>query len=165
MKKKKLPAFKTVIELARKAGACEDDLRVVEKLGSWAKALKHNNAPYWLYWYACNVIKDRWPEAEPVIAKNCVVACGYAYHVIRGRWPEVEETITKDPEAIYLYARDIIKGRWPEAEALIAKYPEWALYYSFDVIKGRWPEAEEMIAKDPYWNSLYNIYLREYRGK
>ena len=161
MKKKKLPAFKTVIELARKAGACEDDLRVIEKLGSWAKALKHKNAPYWLYWYARNVIKGRWPEAEPVIAKNCVVTCGYVYHVIKGRWPEAEPVIAKNLYYACLYARDLIKGRWPEVEAMIAKYPYYACLYACDVIKGRWPEAEAVIASDPYWNNLYNSYLEK----
>jgi len=77
VKKKKLPAFKTVIELARKAGACEDELKEVEKLGCWRKVRKHKRAPYWACWYAYNVLQGSWPEAEDIIMRDYLVAIAY----------------------------------------------------------------------------------------
>jgi len=82
--------LKEAITNAKKAYACKEDLNMVKSLGSIKIILKHERAAYWLYWYARDVIKDRWPEAE--------------------------EYIKKDPKHAYWYARDIIKNRWHEAE-------------------------------------------------
>ena len=110
------------------------------------------------YHYAKDVIKGRWPEAEPYIiqgAKSMSDSIGisilvdYARDVIGGRWPEAEPVIRKNPEYAYQYARKVIGGRWPEAEPYIRQDPVWALFYARDVIKGRWPEAEPVIMKSP----------------
>ena len=63
--------------------------------------------PKWAYYYALNVIKDRWPEAEPYIMKDPAWAHAYALKVIKGRWPEAEPYIMKDPDWAYYYAREI----------------------------------------------------------
>jgi len=117
------------------------------------------------YHYAKDVIKGRWPEAEPYIiqgAKSIIqsgksmsdsigisILVGYARDVIGGRWPEAEPVIMKNPEYAYQYARDVIEGRWPEAEPYIRQDPVWALFYAQKVIGGRWPEAEPEIMKNP----------------
>jgi len=116
--------------------------------------------PYDAMVYAKNVIKGRWPEAEPYIMKNASAAVAYARYVIKGRWPEAEPYIMKNvvdvsAYAAYTYAKDVIKGRWPEAEPIIMKSPEDALAYAKDVIKGRWPEAEPIIMKNPKAASGY----------
>jgi hypothetical protein len=107
------------------------------------------------YLYAIDVIKGRWPEAEPTITKDPNYAYLYARDVIKGRWPEAEPTIIKDPNYVYLYAKDVIKGRWPGAESIISKNPEFAYLYARDVIKGRWPGAEPIISKNPEFAYLY----------
>ena len=108
------------------------------------------------YYYAKDVIKGRWPEAEPYIIQGVTspsdsigisIIVNYARDVIGGRWPEAEPVIMKNPEYAYQYARDVIGGRWPEAEPIIMKNPVWALFYARDVIGGRWPEAEPIIMK------------------
>ena len=50
-----------------------------------------------LFWHAEEVIKGRWPEAEPIIMKDLCCACDYAQYVIKGRWPEAEPAIMTDP--------------------------------------------------------------------
>jgi hypothetical protein len=109
------------------------------------------------YEYAQSVIKGRWPEAEPVIAKepHWAWAYNYAKNVIQGRWPEAEPVIAKDPYYAVKYALEIIKGRWPEAEPVIAQSPYYAVKYADEVIGGRWPEAEPEIAKDRLYAYLY----------
>ncbi len=107
------------------------------------------------YWYARNVIKGRWPEAEPVIMKESKWAYYYAKGVIKGRWPQAEPVIMKESKWAYYYAKDVIKGRWPEAEPHIMKESKWAYYYAKDVIGERWPEAEPHIMKDPVWAYWY----------
>jgi len=42
---------------------------MIKSLGSIEAVLKHENAAYWLYWYALRIIKGRWPEAEEYIMK------------------------------------------------------------------------------------------------
>ena len=83
----------------------------------------------------------------------------YFYAInIKGRWPEAEPIIAKDPRWAYNYARDVIKGRWPEGEPAIAKDPRWAYFYAADVIKGRWPEAEEAMAKSEYKDHYLHLF-------
>jgi hypothetical protein len=103
-----------------------------------------------IYNYAYKVLRDRWPEAEPYIAKNPAVAYRYARDVIDGEWPEAEPYIMKEPALAYGYAKDIIDDRWPEAEPYIMKEPGFAIQYAVDFIGDRWPEAESYIMKGPH---------------
>ena len=119
-----------------------------------------NQDPITAYVYARNVMKGRWPEAEPYIMKHPITAYLYARDVMKGRWPEAEPYIMTDPYAAYLYANDVMEGkRWPEAEPYIMKYPTSAYPYARDVIKGRWPEAEPYIMKHPGNASHYATYV------
>ena len=45
------------------------------------------------YFYARLVIKERWPEAEPVIMTSPENAYWYVEYVIKARWPEAESAI------------------------------------------------------------------------
>jgi hypothetical protein len=82
-----------------------------------------------------------------------------AYHhakfVLKGRFPEGEPAIAKDPDYAYRYARDVLMGRFPEGEAAIATEPYLAYLYARDVLKGRFPEGEAAIAKNPRAAKLY----------
>ena len=92
------------IKRAKKAGACKDELEVLQSLPDCnVLDLKHKQAPFWAYWYAQNVIQ--------------------------GRWLKAELTIMADAEWAYLYARDVIQGRWIEAEPTIMRSPLWAYWY------------------------------------
>jgi hypothetical protein len=115
------------------------------------------------HWYAKQVIRGRWAEAEPYIMEDPYWAYDYARDVIKGRWAEAEPFIMKDPSSAYYYARNVIEGRWAEAEPHIMKYPGWAYYYAKEVIQGRWAEAEPHIMKDPRWAREYNEFLRSVR--
>lgn len=55
----------------------------------------------------------------------------YARDVVKGRWPEAEPSIVKDLQWAFPYARDVIQGRWPEAEPTILKSPWAGSYRSF----------------------------------
>jgi len=89
-------------------------------------------SPYHAYFYAKDVIEDRWPEAEPIIMKDPGAAYGYAKDVIQDRWPEAEPYIMKNPYYAYLYAKDIIEDRWSEAEPYIKTTERyWQFYQEF----------------------------------
>jgi len=120
---------------SKKHNACVREIREIEKFKNWEQFLKHEKAILWIYWYAKNIIKDRWSDAE--------------------------EYIMKDPEWIYYYAKNIIKGRWYEAEEYIKKTQKWAYQYAKNIIKNRWPEAEEYIMKDPELWDEYNKFIKE----
>ena len=98
----------------------------------WEELLLSFGDPRWLYFYAYNIIKERWLEAEKYIKKNPHWTCWYAYDIIKGRWSEAEEIIKKNPAYAYLYVRDIIKGRWEEAEEHIKKDPYWWRRYNIE---------------------------------
>jgi len=93
----------------------EDDLRHLVKLYPKEVLETIKKDAESAYLYSINIIKDRWPEAEPHIMKDPWFAYLYARFIIKGRWPEAEPYIMKDAESAYLYAICIIKGRWPEA--------------------------------------------------
>ena len=105
--------------------------------------------------YAYDVIKDRWPQAEPIIMQHPQRAYEYARYVIGDRWPQAEPYIIQDPASAYDYAREVIKGRWPQAEPTIMQYPQWAYRYAHDIIKDRWREAEPTIIQIPIWAYYY----------
>lgn len=56
---------------------------------------------------------------EHMIAKQPMTAYRYAAEVMRGRFPDAEPYIMKDPYYAQEYALNIIKGRWEEAEPYI----------------------------------------------
>jgi hypothetical protein len=109
--------------------------------------------------YARDVLHDRWPEAEPIIATDLGVAYVYASEVIEDRWPAIEKYILKDPHNAYKYASEVIEDRWPEAEPIIMTNPREAYEYARDVIGDRWPEAESTIAKDTWIAILYAMHV------
>jgi len=100
--------------------------------------------PWQAYYYARDVIKDRWPEAEPTIMQHPGWACAYARDVIGDRWPEAEPIIMRDPQWACYYARDV-KGRWPEAEPTIKK-SRWWMEYQEDVLVP-WKRKQEIIKR------------------
>ena len=74
----------------------------------------------WSYYYALDVIKGRWEEAETIIAQNAYYAYCYARNVIKGRWEEAESAIATNADYAYLYAKYVVKGKWEEGETVIA---------------------------------------------
>ena len=89
-------------------------------------------SPKYALQYAENIIKGRWPEAEPYIMKVTESAYFYAKYVIKGRWLEAEENIMKDPYFAAEYAKYILKERWLDAESYIMKdEEEWEEYKDY----------------------------------
>ena len=86
------------IQNARNINACDDDIEAIEKFNNWDEFLNHKSAPFWLYWYCENVIKDRWNDAEEYIMKDLELAYWYAKNIIKNRWIDAEKYIKKNPE-------------------------------------------------------------------
>jgi hypothetical protein len=115
------------------------------------------NSPSLCYDYAKNVIKGRWPEAEPIIAQDPEYVPMYAKNMMNGkRWSEGEIGMLKSDHFdrnfhLCKYAQYIIKGRWPEAERLLlnGKKLYRAGEYAADIIGGRWQLLEQEILKTP----------------
>ena len=123
--------FEQIQEMIHKAeenNACNYQLNIIKSLKNISDILNNNKIQYWAYWYAKNIIKDRWPEAEEIIKNDPKWSYYYARDVIKGRWLDAEEYIKKDPEWAYRYAKDIIKGRWLEAEYIIKTSQHWLSY-------------------------------------
>jgi len=120
------------------------------------------------YYYAKDVIKGRWPEAEKYIVENPKCAYLYALNVIKGRWSEAEKYIMRSHDYALLYTEEVINMgksenepnvRWKEAEPIIMADPWCAYLYALNVIKGRWPEAENIIMTDP--DEVYYGYYKD----
>ena len=157
-------AFKFIVPLPPDVeSASPEDLLMYAKdiiKGRWPEAEPAiATSPGPAYRYAQYVVKGRWPEGEAAIAASPGAAFQYAKDIIKGRWPEAEPTIATSPSTAYLYAKDIIKGRWPEAEPAIATSSNAAYWYARDIIKGRWPEAEKVIMGGNYASNYVNRFI------
>jgi hypothetical protein len=112
----------------------------------------------------CNGKKNK--DLEPFIIKDPHYSYYYAKEVIKGRWKEAElYFITKSSVWAYYYARDIIKGRWIEAEQYIINDSEIAFWYARDVIKGKLPENMHnamIIHADYYAKRYFDLISRKY---
>lgn len=92
--------------------------------------------------FALYIIKDRWPEAEPIIMKHSYKALQYTKELIKGRWIEAEPVIMKDPGDAFGYVRDIL-----------SRDKEWTSTKGHE--HGRWKEAEQYIMSDSFWWNNY----------
>jgi hypothetical protein len=125
--------------------------------------------------YAKEILRGRWPEAEPQIIKDPDISYQYASDVMHGAWPEAEYWMLHRKEPKHgppdlanacVYAKEI-KGRWPELEKLLLLMgerdgpdPTLITWYADHVIHGRWPEAEPIILRDGSPATL-NYYVNE----
>jgi hypothetical protein len=114
--------------------------------------------------YAKYVIRGPWPEAEPVIATNAAESLLYAKHIVKGPWPLGEPTIAEEGHTAYQYAHEILQDRFPLGEPAIARLPGYATLYAQNVLYSRFFEAEPFIAQDPEWAANYakNILHRRF---
>jgi hypothetical protein len=60
----------------------------------------------------CNNKQDK--RLEKIIIKSPYYAYYYAQNIIKGRWIEAENIISTNSCCTYWYAEDIIKGKLPE---------------------------------------------------
>jgi hypothetical protein len=91
--------------------------------------------------YALNVLRRRWPEAEPNIIRNGIKDRNYGNAIdycqlIDGRWPELEQEIINDSNLCIRYV-EAIKQRWPDFEKkmLSLKSPKKIIRYLRSVQK------------------------------
>lgn len=70
------------------------------------------NRPDCAYKFARFIIRSRWPEGEPAIARSSRWACEYAIHVLNDRFPAGEPAIRNDPQYYDKYKRKFGKIRF-----------------------------------------------------
>jgi len=95
---------------------------------------------YCSYYYARNMIKDRFILAEPTISKDTAYGYYYARDIIKGKFSLAEPTIGENTYFSYWYARNVIKGRFELGELAISKNAVYSYLYAKHVIKGRLPD-------------------------
>jgi len=68
-------------------------------------------------------LNERIPQAEQVILnfRNIPLIVNYAIFVIKERWPEAEPIILNNHYESFLYIETILKERWPEFETINLK--------------------------------------------
>lgn len=109
-----------------------------------------------LYYYARIILKHRWPEAEPIIAKKSEILRKYVLNCVPSiEFHEFEKYFRLKGNDAYWYASKLTERRFPIGEPLIKKNIQLTYYYTKRVIKGPWPEVEEIIAKSAYFSYLY----------
>lgn len=122
-----------LIEKAIKHGACEHVINQLKKYETFEEAIQNENAPFWCYWYAINVIKRRWKKGESVILTSPSYCYYYAYYILKQRWEDCERVILTSPLYSYLYACYILKQRWEQAEPIIFTLYKQSYCKYFDI--------------------------------
>ena len=81
-------------------------------------------SPEYAYLYSLRADK-RWPEAEPYIIREGIWAFWYAMDILEDRWLEAEARIldfclrNEEPYMLIQYASKCVRGRWPEGEEVL----------------------------------------------
>jgi hypothetical protein len=84
----------------------------------------------------CNNKRNRY--LEQYIIKDSHYAYFYALNIIKGRWIEAEDIIATNSGYAYLYAREIIKGKLPEnMHNMMLLYADKYSKKYFDYIKNK----------------------------
>jgi hypothetical protein len=124
--------------------------------------LKEKDA-HFAMWYAKDVVKGRWKEAEEIILQDIYNVIDYSLFCIKGRWKagekallnyngSIDNSINKDDWEVYetksrlmvAYAEKVIKGRWKKVETFIILSDRHDYIYWEKVMKRkRWKEAEK----------------------
>jgi len=116
--------------------------------------------------YAHSLCAGRWLEYESVLINDNpdpAALANYARNIVRERWPAAEPFILKDIDASYFYARDVIGGRWPEAEPIIAQDPVFAKRYAEHVIHGAFKQAEPILLESEHYFDYFSFATRSNR--
>lgn len=110
------------------------------------------------YLYARDILKRRWPQAEPIIQTNVNYAHYYAKDVIRGRWPEEEKTML-DHAKEEMQHPNFRPGLYQQALKDMVNYAQ-------NVIFGRWPEAEPLLKQNKFvWQEYVKTIIDQYGVK
>ena len=89
--------------------------------------------PIWAFDYTSRHGKDE--ELEPIIAKNAECSYWYAIEVLDDRFELGEPTIAKDPYYSYAYAKNILEAPFKLGEPVIAKNEFYSKTYTRDILK------------------------------
>lgn len=173
--------IQTLIKRAIEIDACQDDILILQSLKTVDEFINHQEAPYWCFGVADNLLYKRLKQAEYIIARDFSCACEYALYIICERWDGVEDNLQnvlennniEFPGLCYNYAKFCIRGRWERAEPLIIKSVFFSSYYATDVLKHRWDELDKIIdsyTEEEFRNLEYNDkiaikYYKDYFNK
>jgi hypothetical protein len=91
-------------------------------------------------------------ENDEIYAVAC---CYYAENIIKGRWEEAEYIFAKYPYLSFCYANEVIKQRFSLGEKVISTDAELSVYYAQFVLKDRFILGEKQIAKNEKWLKQY----------
>ena len=94
---------------------------------------------------------------EPIIAQDPYIAVLYAKNVLKDRFKMAEPVIAKSSDNAYLYARDVLGGRFKLGEPAIAEDPDMAIRYARDILRGRFKLAEPALMKSILRNNYFNL--------
>lgn len=99
---KEMLFFRAAAVAAGATNMLVDSLLAAGTLDEW---FAHPRAPLWAVWLACHVVRGRWPDAEPVIAREPWTSLRYARCVVKGRWEQGEAAIGKNARASKEYVK------------------------------------------------------------
>ena len=128
-------------------------------------------------------------SAEPGLQSSPFTLFDYAKEVLKARWPKAEPMIMRDPSTAYLYTKYVINRqedgrgaqnyegqppkahiRWEEAEPYIIQDAVAAADYAINILNRRWYQAERNIlqnkgAKEDYARRIAKMSVGQLRAE
>jgi hypothetical protein len=97
-----------------------------------------------------NIPDATWEPIRHILKTKIQYAYYYANEVIKQRWYDAEPHLKTNPGFAYYYAKNVIKGPWLEAEPYILTSSIYSVWYTINIKNERWLEAEPIIMENSY---------------
>ena len=116
------------------------------------------DSPRKSYYYASNILDDRFEKGEDAISTDPILSVRYALYVIGDRFEKGEPTIVMDDDSYDTYM-SFIRKRIPEIEKYLCKNIPKAINYHIEFMRGmRYVELEEEL-KETQPNQHSEVYF------
>ena len=132
-----------------------DDISGYKTFQQFVSDRSEKKVASWLIWYCDKILKSRWEEIEPLIAKSIFSSLEYAMAVVKGRFPLGEEIIKTNPSTAFFYAIKIMQADYTDFEPTFAKKASVAYWYAVNVTRKRFRAGKAAILADCHFGPHY----------
>ena len=127
----------------------------IKKIKTFAKFIKHKDAPYWLFCYAQHLNIGRIEAFEELISKDVISSYYYCLYVAKCRIKAFEKTIATSAKYSFRYCVFVAERRIKALEAIIATDSEYSFLYCKYVVCHRLRALEKAISTNAYYSFVY----------
>lgn len=140
-----------IIEALKKEFLIKELIAEVEKVNSWDEFFAHDFANRWILYLGYKFFAEEQQQIirEKVLADGAGPCLGFAKNILKGRFIDGEPIIAREAWVSYHYAREVVNGRFEAGEKAIATSAIASYNYATEVIRKPFELGHEAMKKDP----------------